>query len=386
VSCESSQTPAAGTGAEEAGSTAATANQAQEDGGAAAWEQLEQAREIIRARAVALGFDECRFTTAAPPARAAHLDRWLEAGRHGQMHWLARNREKRQDPARVLPGVRTVIVVAVNYAAEPAAVARDPTTVTGVVARYARALDYHDWMGTRLKLLAAFVEATGPPGTRALWYVDTGPVLERELAERAGVGFVGKHTNLVSRRWGNWLLLGEVLTTWALPPDRPEVNRCGHCTRCLQACPTGAIVAPFELDARLCISYLTIELRGSIPVELRSAIGDRIFGCDDCLAVCPWNRFARAGRLMREFHRPDLEVPDLLELLHISKDEFQRRFGGTPLARAKHSGLRRNVCVALGNVGDERCRAPLERAARDPDPVVAEHARWALARLEERGF
>lgn len=377
---------AADAGAEAVGPTGPDMFDRGGESGAGLWGRPDEAREAIRVRALALGFDECRFTTAAPPARGPYLDRWLEAGRQGHMQWLARNREKRQDPARVLPGVQTVIVVAVNYAAEPSAMARGPAALRGEVARYARALDYHDWMGTRLRALAAFVEAVGPEGTRALWYVDTGPVLERELAERAGVGFVGKHTNLVSRRHGNWLLLGEVLTTWALPPDRPEVNRCGHCTRCLEACPTGAIVAPFELDARLCISYLTIELRGPIPVELRPAIGNRIFGCDDCLAACPWNRFARAGQLMRRFYRSDLEVPDLLELLGMTREEFQRRFGGTPLARAKYSGLRRNVCVALGNVGDERCRAPLEQAAGDPDSLVAEHARWALARLTDRGF
>lgn len=347
---------------------------------------LEAFREGIRARALSLGFDECRFTTAAPPARGAYLERWLAAGRHGSMEWLARSREKRLDPGRVLPGARTVIVVAASYARPDTIMGRGGTRPKGVVARYARGVDYHRWMGQRLKALAAHLEAVGPPGTRALWYVDTGPLLERELAERAGVGFVGKHTQLVSRRWGNWLLLGAVLTTWALPPDLPEVNRCGRCTRCVQACPTGAIVAPFELDARLCISYLTIELRGSIPVELRPAIGNRIFGCDDCLAVCPWNRFAQTGHLMREFYRSDLEGPDLLELLNLDDQEFRRRFATTPLARAKLSGLRRNVCVALGNVGDARCRPALEKAARDPDPVVAEHALWALQRLRERGF
>ena len=343
-------------------------------------------REEIRAKALSLGFDECRFTTAAPPARGAYLEHWLAAGRHGSMEWLARNREKRLDPGRVLPGARTVIIVAASYARPDTIMDRRGIGPQGVVARYARGMDYHRWMGQRLKVLTAHLEASGPPGTRALWYVDTGPVLERELAERAGVGFVGKHTQLVSRRWGNWLLLGAVLTTWALPPDPPEVNRCGRCTRCVQACPTGAIVAPFQLDARLCISYLTIELRGSIPVELRAAIGNRIFGCDDCLVACPWNRFAQTGRLMREFYRPDLEGPDLLELLDLDDQEFRQRFAATPLARAKLSGLRRNVCVALGNVGDARCRPALEKAARDPDPVVAEHALWALQRLRERGF
>ncbi|NGO39907.1 tRNA epoxyqueuosine(34) reductase QueG [Limisphaera ngatamarikiensis] len=343
------------------------------------------ARERIRSRALELGFDECRFTTADPPARGPFLERWLAEGRHGRMQWLARRVERRTDPRKVLPGASTLVMVAVSYG-QPEGFEHGAQGSVGVVARYARALDYHDWMGERLRALAAFVEEIGPAGTRTLWYVDTGPILERELAERAGVGFVGKHTNLISRRWGNWLLLGEVLTTWALPPDQPEHNRCGRCTRCMEACPTGAIVAPFQLDARLCISYLTIELRGPIPVELRPAIGNRIFGCDDCLAVCPWNRFAREGRLMRQYGRPELGSMDLTSLLELDEPGFRRLFGQTPIARARYSGFRRNVCVALGNVGGPECRPALERAAQDADPLVAEHARWALARLRERGL
>lgn len=341
-------------------------------------------REQIRRRAMELGFDECRFTTADPPARGAWLERWLAEGRHGQMQWMARRVERRTDPRKVLPGAASIVVVAASYAVDgPEGISAGAPV--GVVARYARATDYHEWMGERLRSLAMFIEEVGPRGTQTRWYVDTGPLLERELAERAGVGFVGKHTNLISRRWGNWLLLGEVLTTCTLPPDPPERNRCGHCTRCLEACPTRAIVAPFELDARLCISYLTIELRGPIPVELRPAIGNRIFGCDDCLAVCPWNRFAHAGRLMRQFARPDLGAMELAGLLELDEAGFRARFGQTPLARARYSGFRRNVCVALGNVGGPDCRPALEKAAQDPDPLVAEHARWALARLAERG-
>ncbi|MDW8380631.1 MAG: tRNA epoxyqueuosine(34) reductase QueG [Verrucomicrobiota bacterium] len=350
------------------------------DGGVAA-------RERIRQQALALGFDECRFTTAEPPARADALRRWLEAGWHGEMHWLVRTAEKRADPQYVLPGGTTIIFVGTSYyTVDKRTPAVDPGVSTGQVARYARGKDYHAWMGQRLKELAGWVTSVGPPGTRCLWYVDTGPVLERELAERAGMGFVGKHTNLVSRSWGNWLLLGEILTTWPLPPDPPEHNRCGRCTRCLEACPTGAIVAPFQLDARRCISYLTIELRGPIPESLRPAIGNRIFGCDDCLAVCPWNRFAREGKIMRQYAQPDLQAPRLKELLQMNAAEFRSRFQNTPLARAKFSGFRRNVCVALGNVGDASCKALLAAVASDPDRMVAEHAQWALRRLEERGI
>jgi epoxyqueuosine reductase len=246
------------------------------------------------------------------------------------------------------------------------------------VARYARFADYHDVLGRQLKLLSEWVNKTGGPGTRSLWYVDTGPVLERDLAQRAGLGFIGKHTNLISRRLGNWIFLSEILTTLELAPDAPEPNRCGSCARCLAACPTGAITAPFQLDARRCISYLTIELKGPIPVDLRPAIGNRIFGCDDCLAVCPWNRFARAGTLMKQHARPDLNAPDLLQLLALDDAEFKRRFSGTPLLRAKRRGLIRNVCVALGNLGDPAALPALEKAASDPEPLIAEHARWAV--------
>jgi epoxyqueuosine reductase len=276
-----------------------------------------------------------------------------------------------------------VIVLAASYAAaEPEPERAGPPP--GVVARYARFRDYHAVLGERLEALAAFVNRLGGPDTRSRWYVDTGPVLEREWAQRAGVGFIGKHTNLISRRFGNWIFLGEILTTLELEPDAPEQNHCGRCTRCIEACPTRAIVAPFQLDARRCISYLTIELKGPIPPELRPAIGNRIFGCDDCLAVCPWNRFAREGQLMRSHARPELAAPDLLELLELDDAAFRARFADTPLSRVKRRGLRRNVCVALGNVGDAATLPALERAAADADPLVAEHARWAIQQIAMR--
>ncbi len=215
--------------------------------------------------------------------------------------------------------------------------------------------------------------------------MDTGPLLERDLAQRAGLGFIGKHTNLISRRLGNWIFLSEIITTLALEPDAPEKNHCGTCTRCIAACPTAAITAPFQLDARRCISYLTIELKGSIPVELRPAIGNRIFGCDDCLQVCPWNRFAREGHTMKAHARPDLAQPDLLELLALDEAGFKRHFAGTPILRARRRGLLRNVCVALGNIGEERALPALRKAADDPEPLVAEHAHWAIERIAARG-
>jgi epoxyqueuosine reductase len=209
-------------------------------------------------------------------------------------------------------------------------------------------------------------------------------MLERDFAQRSGLGFIGKHTNLISRQLGNWIFLGEIITTLELEPDAPEKNRCGTCTRCITACPTAAIKAPFQLDARRCISYLTIELKGSIPVDLRPAIGNRIYGCDDCLAVCPWNRFAREGSVMKQHAQPDLATPDLLELLALDEPAFKRRFAGTPMLRTKRRGLLRNVCVALGNVGDQSALPALGKAAGDAEPLVAEHARWAIQQIQSR--
>jgi epoxyqueuosine reductase len=338
----------------------------------------------IAQKARELGFDACRFTHAAPPASAEHLERWLGAGRHGEMGYLARNAFKRIAPAEVLPGVRSLIVLAVSYShGPPAATGSGPSGPAGCVARYARHEDYHDVLAGPLKELSAYVDQLGGEGTRSLWYVDTGPILERDFGQRAGLGFVGKHTNLISREWGNWILLAEILTTLALEPDTPEKNHCGSCTRCLAACPTRAITAPFELDARRCISYLTIELKGSIPVELRPAIGNRVFGCDDCLEVCPWNRFAREGSLMRSRVRPELDTPALLSWLALDEAGFRSRFAGTPLLRGKRRGLLRNVCVALGNVGDARALPALRRAASEPEPLIAEHAAWAVTRVEK---
>ncbi|HEV2210131.1 MAG TPA: tRNA epoxyqueuosine(34) reductase QueG [Verrucomicrobiae bacterium] len=339
--------------------------------------------ETIRCRARELGFDDCRITTAAAPDSAPHFERWLDAGRHGEMGYLQRNASKRVAPERVLPGAQSIIVLAINYA-PGAATEPGPAQGKGLIARYARYTDYHAVLADKLKTLSAFVDQLGSTGTRSLWYVDTGPVLERDLAQRAGLGFIGKHTNLISRRHGNWIFLCEILTTLRLPPDAPEKNRCGSCTRCLTACPTGAITAPFELDARRCISYLTIELKGPIPVELRPLLGNRIYGCDDCLAVCPWNRFARESSLMKTQARPDLASPELVELLALDDAEFRQRFAGTPVLRAKRRGLLRNVCVALGNTADASALPALERAAQDPEPLIAEHAAWATGEIERR--
>ena len=342
-------------------------------------------KAAIRERAKELGFDVCRFTSAAPPASADRLHAWLGRAHHGEMSYLARTVDKRAAPDRVLPGAKTVICLAVSYFnRETGSRGGGQVSPHGLVARYSRHTDYHEVLGERLKDLAAFVDCTTGGGERSLWYVDTGPILERDLAQRAGIGFIGKHTNLISRELGNWILLAEILTTTEIEPDTPEVNRCGSCTRCITACPTRAITEPFQLDARLCISYLTIELKGAIPIELRPLIGNRIFGCDDCLAACPWNRFAQEGRLMRYHARPELDLLDLIELLQLDDAAFKSRFRGTPLLRAKRRGLRRNACVALGNIGDPDALPALRAARLDNESLVAEHAQWAIERIDLR--
>jgi epoxyqueuosine reductase len=340
-------------------------------------------KTAIRQRARELGFEECRFTAAIAPATAGKFQAWLAKSHHGEMAWLQRNAEKRADPQRVLTGAKSILILAASYDR------KGPEAETvgqprGVIARYARFDDYHEVLGERLRTLTQYLTQLGGPETRSLWYVDTGPLLERDLAQRAGLGFAGKHTNLISRNLGNWFFLSEILTTLELEPDQPEKNHCGRCVRCIEACPTNAITAPFELDARQCISYLTIELKGAIPVELRPAIGDRIYGCDDCLAACPWNRFAREGKLMKEHFRSDLELPDLTELLQLDEPGFKSRFAGSPILRTKRRGFLRNVCVALGNTGDQSTLPYLQKAAVDKEPLIAEHAQWAMREIEAR--
>jgi epoxyqueuosine reductase len=311
----------------------------------------------VKSRARQLGFDLVGITTADSPQHSAQFRQWLADGFHGEMTYMARNAGKRVSPEQVLAGACSIIVVGLNYYPGE----------SRHIARYAAgARDYHEVMGEKLQQLAELVGG--------LWYVDTGPILERDLAQRAGIGFIGKHTNLISRRLGNWIFLGVVLTKHELPADEPEREYCGTCRRCIDVCPTRAIVAPYRLDARLCISYLTIELKGSIPVELRPLIGDRVFGCDDCLEVCPWNRFAKPVMVPRE-------LPPLEEFLSWDEAKFKTFFAGTPMYRIKRRGFLRNVCVALGNIGDKSTLPALQKALDDPEPLVREHAAWAIQQL-----
>jgi epoxyqueuosine reductase len=347
-------------------------------------------KEQIRQRALEFGFDDCRFTSAKVPDHSQQFQQWLGEKKFGEMAWIERNAEKRIEPQKILANAKTMICLATSYEI-PNHKSKIANQKSGIVARYAQFDDYHDVLAEKLKRLTKFIDELAPktlnPEPRTnnfLWYVDTGPILERDLAQRAGIGFVGKHTNLISRKFGNWIFLSEIITTLELEPDTPEKNHCGKCTRCISACPTKAITAPFELDARKCISYLTIELKGSIPVEFRRAIGNRIYGCDDCLAVCPWNRFARESQLMKSHLRDDLQQPDLIQLLSLDEKSFKQKFAGSPILRTKHRGFLRNVCVALGNVGDQSALPALEKASQDSEPLIAEHARWAVEEIEVR--
>jgi len=338
------------------------------------------AKEAIRARAQALGFEAVGFATAtlAPRHRAALLA-FLASGSHGTMDWLARNPARRADPATLWPAARSVVAVGLSYAPaeNPLAVLARPDR--GSISAYARGRDYHDVLKGKLKNLAGFIAARFAAGVKV--FVDTAPVMEKPLAERAGLGWQGKHTNLVSRRHGSWLFLGEIFTTLALPPDPPHENRCGICRRCLDACPTNAFPAPYKLDATRCISYLTIEHEGPIPEEFRPAIGNRIYGCDDCLAVCPWNRFAEAGRDARLAARADLAAPPLAELARLDDAAFRARFAATPIKRTGRNRFVRNVLIAIGNSREKALAASAAPLLADPDPVVAEAAAWAMRHL-----
>src|SRR6266436_3221024 len=341
-------------------------------------------RAELKAQLVAfareLGFDSCRVTACAPPTHAEEFCDWLKEGAAGEMSYMERGEEKRRDPQKVLPGARSIIVVALNYW-QGEKLRRSQTAATGRIARYAWGNDYHDVIAAKLDKIDRFLREFG--GEQKC-YVDTGPILERDQAAQAGIGWHGKSTMLIDERLGTWFFLAEILTTLELSPDRTAQDRCGKRERCINACPTGAITAPHRLDARRCISYLTIELKGSIPVEFRSLIGDRIFGCDDCLDACPWNRLAKVSRESAFSAQRSTIGMALRDYLGLSEAEFRNLFRNSPIKRIKRRGFLRNVCVALGNVGTVEDLAALERAAGDPEPLIAEHAAWATKRIRER--
>ena len=330
----------------------------------------------VKARALELGFDRVALGPAAPPERGAELEAWLDAGYAGTMDYLERGRADRLDPARLLPGCRSVVAVALSY--NPGAPAEEDDWRP--VSRYARGRDYHDVIRPRLLELGAFIRTAAGGSVTSRAAVDSSAVLERDLAARAGLGWVGKNTNLLSPSLGSYFFIGIVLTTAALPFDEREPDRCGTCTACLDACPTRAFVAPYVLDARRCISYLTIEHRGDLAGELAEQVGDWMFGCDVCQEVCPWNRKAAPG------HEPALapsgSFGSLESLLALDQDAFRARFRGTALWRTKRAGLLRNAAVVLANRGERSAVGALTRALDDEDAVVRSAAAWALARLD----
>jgi len=334
-------------------------------------------------KAAELGFISCGFARAdAAPHAETGLKAWIAAGNHGEMGWMEERADQRGSPARLWPEARSVIALAMSYApaVNPLNVAIAPGQ--GRISVYAQGADYHKVVKKALKALGRWLAAE--VGCELKVFVDTAPVMEKPLAAAAGIGWQGKHTSLLSRDHGNWLFLGIIYTTLELEPDAPATDHCGSCTRCIAACPTGAIVAPHRIDARACISYLTIEHRGPIPHEYRAAIGNRIYGCDDCLAICPWNRFAAEAQANTAFAaRADLAAPSLADLLGLDDASFRAKFSGSPIKRIGVARMVRNCLIAAGNSGDPGLRPAVERHLTSDDPVVADAARWALARLDQ---
>lgn len=353
----------------------------------------------IKEKALAMGFDLVGIAPARPSPRKVEFEEWLHRGYQGDMAWMAREPERRTDPDRVVPGARSVLCVGMSYYLEdpPSEVWNDP--LRGRIARYAWGLDYHRVLEPMLKELLEFIRGEMGGDVGARYYVDTGPVLEREAAWQAGLGFIGKNTLLIHPEYGSYIFLGEILIAGELDYDQPadeegasfsrgkeddsgSHSSCGQCRRCLDVCPTGALVAPYRLDSRLCISYLTIEHKGSIPESLRPLMKNWIYGCDECQTICPWvKRFSRPGK--KRFLQADSDVvaPRLDELLALDEDGFRKRFRHTPLQRTKRGKVLRNVAVALGNSGDKSVEPLLEKAMHDAEPLVREHAAWAISQL-----
>jgi len=340
----------------------------------------DAAKAALVSHARDLGFDDVRVTRPdAIPEAGARLLAFLADGRHGTMDWLEEKADRRRDPRALWPEVRSVVMLAMSYAPEKDPMDALGRPLEGIVSAYAKGSDYHDVMKRKLKRLAAGLEReTGAP---VKVFVDTAPLMEKPLAAAAGIGWQGKHTNLVSRRGGSWLFLGAILSAADLAPDEPETDHCGSCTRCLDVCPTKAFPAPYQLDARRCIAYLTIEHKGHIAEEFRAPIGNRIFGCDDCLAVCPWNKYAERAREARFMARAELDNPPLADLLALDETAFRFRFRGTPVKRTGRDRFIRNCLIAAGNAGDASLLPAVAPLLGDPSPVVRAMAVWAFVRI-----
>ncbi|WP_145199092.1 tRNA epoxyqueuosine(34) reductase QueG [Sphingobium sp. B2] len=342
---------------------------------------MESLETRLKVQAASLGFAACAIAPAdVAPQAGKRLGEWLDAGHHGDMLWMEERAGQRGSPRGLWPDVRSVVMLGMSYAP-----GRDPLALADVPDRarisvYAQGKDYHDVVKKGLKSLARWLVDQQPGALKV--FVDTAPVMEKPLAQGAGLGWQGKHSNLVSRQHGSWLFLGAIYTEIALQPDAPEVDHCGSCTACQTACPTDAFPSPYVVDARRCISYLTIEHKGPIPHELREGIGNRIYGCDDCLAVCPWNKFADQAAANKAFvGRAELAAPALADLLALDDAAFREIFSGSPIKRIGRNRMVRNAAIAAGNSGDARLLGRLQVLAGDDDPVVAEVATWAIGRL-----
>ncbi len=337
-------------------------------------------RDSIRDVAAVLGFDVCRFASASEPWTAGErLAHFVEAGRHGDMGWMETTLARRAHPTAMWDGARSAIVLGLNYGPGHDPLPEMEDRSAGYISVYARGDDYHEVIKGRLKTLAGQIAAR--TGEEVKVFVDTAPLMEKPLAQRAGLGWQGKHTNLLSRNHGNWLFLGVILSAAGFEPDAPEVEHCGTCTACLDVCPTNAFPAPFQLDARRCLSYLTIEFAGPWPEEFRTATGNRIYGCDDCLAVCPWNKFAAASQEARVQAREALVSPPLADLVALDDAAFRALFSKSPVKRIGRNRFIRNVLYAIGNSADAALIPSAERLLDDPDPVVRDAAVWAVGRL-----
>lgn len=334
------------------------------------------------ARAIEEGFIAARVCRPdSVPQVAARLGAFLDAGYHGQMSWMAERVAWRSDPTALWPEARSILMLAESYAPDSDPMERLDWRDRGVISVYAQNKDYHDLVKKRLKRLARWLIAEA--GGEVKVFVDTAPVPEKALGQAAGLGWQGKHTNLLSRDWGNWAFLGAIFTTLDLPADPSETDHCGSCRACLDACPTDAFPAPYQLDARRCISYLTIEHKGPVDPALRPLLGNRIYGCDDCLAVCPWNKFAVTAREIRYAARPELEAPALADLARLDDAGFRAMFSGSPIKRIGRNRFVRNVLYAIGNSGDPTLATTARSLAQDPDPTVADAAKWAQERLAQ---
>ncbi|MDP3866854.1 tRNA epoxyqueuosine(34) reductase QueG [Phenylobacterium sp.] len=336
--------------------------------------------ELIREKAAELGFDACRFARVDEAwAAGGRLHAFIDHGRHGEMDWMATTAERRAHPNAMWGGARSAIMLGVNYGPDADPLEALAHGDRGVISAYAQGDDYHELIKGRLKQLAGWLASRF--GGELKVFVDTAPLMEKPLAARAGLGWQGKHTNLVSREFGSWLFLGSILTELELAPDAPEAEHCGSCQACLDICPTQAFPAPFQLDARRCISYLTIELKGPIPREFRAALGNRIYGCDDCLAVCPWNKFAATAREQRLHARDALRAPGLRDLAGLDDAGFRALFSKSPVKRIGRERFVRNVLYAVGNSGDAGLAEVAQARLADPSPLVRGAAVWGLSRL-----